>query len=261
MSNNIVGGYKGTIFYNSLIYHLTFFFFFYYSTALPLRFSSDSSAEHTIFIKEHSAKLHTHDKPKGRTLFVSNIPPYTTKKSLLNAFHEAGSIKNVIFEGDNDRFKTAYIIFNKNENLKKAIKLETLKCLSTDKHPILTGMSKWVHEYNNSLGNDDELKNRIKQIIEEYDRNESNKKSEINEDDDGWTLVTKNSRNPGLANKESVKNKLNDKRSKKHKQLKNFYTFQIRESKKNHIANLRKKYEEDKKRVEALKSARKFKPF
>lgn len=210
-------------------------------------------------MKEHSSKTEALDKPKGKTLFVENVPPYATKRSLKFAFQQAGAVKTVIFEGETDCFKSAYVVFNKSNDLSKALKLENLKPLSTEAHPISTGISKWVQEYNDSVEDDDALRQRVKSTVNQYDKNEG--KTDTVEDDEGWTVVSKKARTPGLSRKESVKSKLSEKNAKKKKQLKNFYTFQIRESKKNHIANLRKKYEEDKKRVEAMKQARKFKPF
>jgi len=47
----------------------------------------------------------------------------------------------------------------------------------------------------------------------------------------------------------------------KSKELKNFYTFQIRESKMQNIMEIRKKFEEDKRKIELLKQSRRFKPF
>ena len=40
----------------------------------------------------------------------------------------------------------------------------------------------------------------------------------------------------------------------------NFYSFQIRESKKNKIVEMRKKFEEDKQKINRMKQERKFKP-
>lgn len=53
----------------------------------------------------------------------------------------------------------------------------------------------------------------------------------------------------------------NREKKKKDKELKNFYTFQIKEQKIEKLELLRKKFEEDKERVAAMKAARKFKPF
>ena len=44
-------------------------------------------------------------------------------------------------------------------------------------------------------------------------------------------------------------------------ELKNFYRFQMREQKRNQLADLRKKFENDKLQVAKMKELRKFKPF
>ena len=43
--------------------------------------------------------------------------------------------------------------------------------------------------------------------------------------------------------------------------LVDFYRFQMREGKRNQLAELRKRFEEDKLKIEELKKKRKFKPF
>jgi hypothetical protein len=52
-----------------------------------------------------------------------------------------------------------------------------------------------------------------------------------------------------------------DRKKKKESELKNFYRFQIREAKQNKLHELRKRFEQDKEKVAAMKAARKFKPF
>lgn len=53
----------------------------------------------------------------------------------------------------------------------------------------------------------------------------------------------------------------NLKKKKKDTELKNFYRFQIREEKMKQLDQLRKKFDEDKKKVERMKATRKFNPF
>ena len=53
----------------------------------------------------------------------------------------------------------------------------------------------------------------------------------------------------------------NLKKKKKDTELKNFYRFQIREEKMKQLDQLRRKFDEDKKKVERMKATRKFNPF
>lgn len=238
---------------------------------LPLRFSSSSTSCHNLFIKEHSIKNVEDNKPAGKTLFVLNVPPYATENSLKISFSKAGRVKSIIFQNDNnekeinDGFKRAYIVFEKRESLLKVMKLDAINPLSTDTVLLKVGLEKWIEDYNSSICNPEELQKEIISYINSYDKEEEKKKASDKEvvDDEGWTVVTKKGRNPGISRKESVEHKLNEKGQalSQKKQLKNFYTFQIRESKMEHIAALRKSFEEAKNKINVMKKARRFKPY
>lgn len=235
---------------------------------MPLRFSSSSTSYHNLFIKEHSVRLKDDSKPVGQTLFILNVPPYVTPDSLKNLFNSVGKIQRVILDDSeenfskNDGFKRAYIVFKTRESLLKALKLTNFQTLNTDEFQLKTGLDKWIEEYNSSIKDPVELQQEIDEFMKHFDEHEQNKKAEVT-DDEGWTVVTKNGRKPGLSRKESVMNKLDAKSAKKmkKKELKNFYTFQIRESQMKNIAELRKNYEEAKNKVKLMKAARKFKPY
>ncbi|KAJ8942030.1 hypothetical protein NQ318_002784 [Aromia moschata] len=237
--------------------------------ALPLRVSSASTANHYVYVKQHSIRNFDETKPPDRTLFVLNVPPYATEDSLKHSFSPAGKVEAVILqnnnESPNDGFKRAYVVFDKRESLLKALKLESLNPLSSDSAPLKAGIEKWTEEYNASICSPKDLQNKINRFMASYDKRENQKKTNKTEttDDEGWTLVTKRGRNPGVARKESVGEKLNEKLKKgsKKKELKNFYTFQIRESKMKNIVELRKNFEEAKKKVSLMKQARKFRPY
>nr|CAH7757574.1 unnamed protein product [Callosobruchus chinensis] len=235
---------------------------------IPLLLSSERTKSHELFIKEHSRKDND-DKPRGQTLFVLNVPPLTTEASLANAFAAAGKINKVILEesGDEqDGFKRAYIVFSKQEYLKSALKLVSLKPLSSQDKPLKIGLSKWIEEYNQSICIPDKLLKKTDNFLNQYEHVEkkqnSDRKEEIT-DDEGWTLVTKGGRKPSISRTKGIEAKLKDKATKasKRKELKNFYTFQIRESQMKNIATLRKNFEEAKKKVNLMKQSRRFKPY
>lgn len=241
---------------------------------MPLKFSASSSSHHELFIKEHVVRHQSTETPAGCTLFVLNVPPYATEDSFKRIFSVAGPVIRVIFkkQPNNDEsningFKVAYVVFTRPHSLIKCLKLTSLNPLSTPEKPIICGIQKWVREYNKSIPDPEVLQKEINQFMLEYDKQtEEQKKQEQmagEEDEDGWITVTKHGRNPGLSRKEIVEQKIKAKieKNKKKKELRNFYTFQIRDSKMKHLANLRQKFEEDKKKINALKQARKFKPF
>lgn len=234
---------------------------------LPLKFQANSAFYHNIYIKEHLVHKKDDGKPFGRTLFVLNVPPYATEDSLKRVFSAAGAVQSVtLCETEDHGFKTCYIVFKKSASLSRALKLKELEPLSTKEHPVTTGLKKYIQDYNNSLIDPAVLQNEVDKFMADYDKQEKlreKKEKQQKEDEEGWTVVTKKGRHPGLSRKESVEVKIAEKLHKKSKKkgVKNFYTFQIRESKMNHIAKLREKFEEDKKRIEAFKKSRKFKPF
>ncbi|KAI0652501.1 ribosomal RNA-processing protein 7-domain-containing protein [Trametes meyenii] len=100
-------------------------------------------------------------------------------------------------------------------------------------------------------------------------------KGEAIVDEDGFTLVTRGGAygktlggEVGVASKQfqveqagggSGKRRRKDKKEKKEKEA--FYAFQIHEKKRREIIDLKKKFEEDKAKIEKLKESRKFKPY
>lgn len=253
-------------------------------SALELKLTEDSVSPHTIYFKEHSVREHTLDKPSGRTLLVVNIPPYVDEKGISNAFREAGTIESVqlclkptatdvkpkqtfIPDCNTASFHVAYIVFKKVSELDKALKLTELQPVNSNGHVVKSGLKKWIHDYNNSIYQPKLLKEKVETFMKKYDEQmksaEKKEKELEQEDDEGWVTVTKRGKVQSFARSDKVENKIVIKEEKKNKrkELKNFYTFQIRESKMKHIVSLRQKFEEDKKKIAQIKQSRRFKPF
>ena len=134
--------------------------------------------------------------------------------------------------------------------------------MSQKEKPLNSGMKKWCTEYKKQYPNPKIVQKKVDEFMAEFDLKEAKEKAELerlaNEpDEEGWTVVTHGKKTLGDA--ERVTKRERKKRQKK--ELANFYTFQQRESKREHIAILRKKFEEDKKKIQQLRAARKFKPF
>lgn len=262
-------------------------------SVVSLQLTANSTNGHSIYMKEHFIRLMDPNKPKGRTLFLLNVPPYVTEESLEKFFSRIAAVQSVAFaekpgkeEAEKWRqttiqtysnikspfkFKVAYVVFNKSSGLAKALQVNSIDLYSETANPdesfISSGIHLWHSEYDKKfISNLDEELEKIDQFIEEYDEREREaqmaaRNSEA--DADGWVTVGKQGRNAGFEQTEGVINKLEDKmaKSKKKKELSNFYTFQIRESKMKNIAELREKFEEDKRKIEVLKQTRRFKPF
>ncbi|XP_071547606.1 LOW QUALITY PROTEIN: putative ribosomal RNA-processing protein 7 homolog B [Panulirus ornatus] len=138
--------------------------------------------------------------------------------------------------------------------------------LSTKEHSVLTGMQKWQQEYDKEFASRTAVSGEIKSLMSEYDkeREEEGAAAQQEPDDEGWVTVTSGKMNkPHLEKIDESENK--KKRSKKEKEVEpalvNFYTFQRRQTKIDHLAQLRKKFEEDKKRISMMRASRKFRPY
>lgn len=229
------------------------------------------------------------DKPSGRTLFAINIPPYVHGDGLKNAYSVIGDVERVVLvesvvessptsnaatEADEsseskyfkktnpiNQFKAAYIVFKSTKLLRTAMGLPELDVAVT------TGVSKWRNEYDANRVDEKELETEVNAYMAAFEAREHEAKTDAKKlevDDDGWVTVKRGkSGGGGFEQKESTLKALEEKiaKGKKRKEFNNFYTFQIRQSKHKHIVSLRKRFAEDKLKVEALKKARRFKPF
>ncbi|KAL0108979.1 hypothetical protein PUN28_014225 [Cardiocondyla obscurior] len=237
---------------------------------LWIRFDANSSDKHQLFFKEHSVRNQEPEYPRNRTLFVLNVPPYATIDCLKHAFTNlCGTVRSVSFSNEKG-FKTAYIVFKKEFSLDKAMELsaDCVITLNNDENACLTGLEKWCKEYNDTLHDERQMKTDIEEYIGAYDKEVKDRiaqETAAEEDNEGWVTVTSGKKRGQFApsRKESTINKVQQKEEqrKKKRQLLNFYTFQIREAKKQNLAELRKKFELDKKRLQELKQKRTFKPF
>lgn len=257
---------------------------------VPLRTKPNSKSCHSVFMREHFIHLMDPNKPKGRTLFLLNVPPYVAEDSLNTVFSRAGSIQAVEFavrpgkeettkwyESTGETFsyarpffifKVAYIVFEKASSINKALALGSIDLFNTSGECIVkTGMELWHEEYDkNYLLEAYKAKVQIRKYMAGYDKREraATEAAKSGESDaDGWVTVGNEGRNAGFKQKASLIGRLEQKvpTENKSKELKNFYTFQIRESKMQNIMEIRKKFEEDKRKIELLKQSRRFKPF
>lgn len=260
---------------------------FFLLLVVPLKFKDSDSLEdcHKVFIKRYRSEKKTPDKPLGRTVTVLNIPPYATSDSVKRVFTSFGQVENVtltdsfknehqakyqiktdFFNDDSYGFKfqIAFIVFRKSESVDMVLRTDSLPPLSTDEHPVLTGVAKWTEQYNKRAVDTDLMQTEIDEYMKHYDKVKKMQSQQGDADeDDGWTTVGKKGNVAGFKQTESVISKLELKMSnqkKKTKGLANFYSFEMRESKKQQLIELRKKFEQDKQKMQSMKLNRKFKP-
>lgn len=220
----------------------------------------------------------------GKTLIVLNVPPFATEESLAKVFSVAGivekvqlidsynseldskyQVKSEFFNGARPfKFLIGFVVYKKSESLDLILRISELPPLKTEAHSILTGIAKWTDEYNRRPVDTTDMQTEIDEYMKHYDKvKKTEKMQEDGEDDDGWVTVGKRGHNAGFKQKESVISRLEQKiqnQKKKATSLSNFYSFELRDSKKQQLMNLRKKFEDDKLKINSMRQNRKFKP-
>ncbi|XP_078701188.1 ribosomal RNA-processing protein 7 homolog A-like isoform X2 [Branchiostoma floridae x Branchiostoma belcheri] len=259
-------------------------------SAVPVKFGPGCRACQLLYFKPHQVRGTDDSRPADRTLFVLNVPPYCTKDCLNRLFSRCGKVEAVYFcerpggqihtTDDTSKFfprsleirtfKVAYVVFEKPSGLRKAagLKLSEPFVLSTRDQPVVTGMKKWCQKYTQDRPDVAELQSELDSYMADYDKRkqeelEKEKAQGEEPDEEGWITVTRHGRTPGAPRTEAMEKKAlkREKKKRSRRELMNFYTFQIRESKREHIAQLRKKFEEDKDKIAAMKANRRFRPY
>ncbi|KAM4021710.1 ribosomal RNA-processing protein 7 homolog A isoform 2-T2 [Anomaloglossus baeobatrachus] len=217
-------------------------------TVIPVQFSEEQKAHHCLYAKVQPLRGGSDKNPsQDRSLLVINVPAYVTKG-----------------------FKTANIVFRKAAGIQKfrSIKVWTPLVISKSKDFVTAGIHKWIEDYKKSFVDVDALQAEIDTYMQEYDEKVTTKEDKAKEkegvpDEDGWITVTRKGRRPGIARTEAINLRLTEKEKKKRaqKELLNFYAWQIRNKKKEHLAELRKKFEEDKQKIALMRAQRKFRPY
>ncbi|XP_064011179.1 ribosomal RNA-processing protein 7 homolog A isoform X2 [Pogoniulus pusillus] len=258
--------------------------------ALAVKFGERQRSPHYLLVKEHQVREGAGTAhPARRTLFVLNVPPYCSQGSLISLFGRCGQVQAVHL-GDKPElgekkektpskfftpkavpgFQVAYVVFRKPSGVQaaKALSQEGPLLISTESHPVKTGISKWIANYAASVVDPEELKAEVDDYMQAYDKKIAEEEAKAAEkegvpDAEGWVKVTRKGRKPGLPRTEAANLRVLEKEKQKRarKELLNFYAWQHRETKREHIAQLRKKFEEDKQRIALMRAQRKFRPY
>ncbi|KAL4681626.1 hypothetical protein H8959_007103 [Pygathrix nigripes] len=238
--------------------------------AIPVKFSEKQQASHYLYVRAHGVRQGTKSIwPQKRTLFVLNVPPYCTEVSYLSRLlSSCGLVQSVVLQEKPDLaespkesrskffhpkpvpgFQVAYVVFQKPSGVSAALALKGPLLVSTESHPVKTGIHKWISDYADSMPDPEALRVEVDTFMEAYDQ-------KIAE-------VTRRGRRPVLPWTEAASLWVLERERRKcaQKELLNFYAWQHRESKMEHLAQLRKKFEEDKQRIELLWAQRKFRPY
>ncbi|XP_056262551.1 ribosomal RNA-processing protein 7 homolog A [Pseudoliparis swirei] len=262
-------------------------------TELTLQFRSDSAAQHKLYLKEHKVRAEkSSHRPLDRTLFVLNVPPYCSEGVVKELFSQFGCVQSVelrdhpgfsqesgpalsrLFKPVKKQgFKVGYVVFQTASSVSaaKSHPRDEPLVVCTEERQVKTGSQKWIEQYTKSFSPPDKLQEIVdsfmagydKRIEEEADKQREEAKQQ-QDDEEGWVKVTRGPKgakgrpHSEAANKRTLQKEI---RKRKRKELMNFYTWQHRNTQKEHIADLRKKFEEDKQKIALLRAQRKFRPY
>lgn len=257
-------------------------------TAIPVKYSEESSVTQYLYLKQHDVRNPDPSLPSSRTLFVLNVPSYVNKECLERLFSGCGKVEAIHLHknpGDtpSDTKQTskffsphkgasghivAYIVFKNAVSVKKAVTTTETKILSTREHNLGTGVTEWCEAYRQQCPQVKLLQKEIDDYMAVFDSKVEQERQVAREaegvpDEEGWVTVTRYGKSKGAPRTEAHEKRLSkkEKKKRKEKELLNFYSFQMRETKREHIAQLRQKFEEDKRRVADMRAARKFRPY
>ncbi|CAK7335167.1 unnamed protein product [Dovyalis caffra] len=145
-------------------------------------------------------------------------------------------------------------------------------CISSGDEDCSKGMKKWLTDYHQSRPGLKVLQQRLDEFIVSHEEKleQERKEREAQAAEGGWTVVKHHKGRKKTTDSESgitvgsvapaaVENQMTKKKPKEVGL--EFYRFQKREAQRSEIMALRSKFEEDRKRIQQLRAARKFRPY
>jgi len=260
---------------------------------IPLAVSLASEGEvspfaHHIYYKKQRAKKkppvswdgEEEEDTSERTLFLANIPPNYDYSDVMNVFSCFGTVASVIFQLDstnpippgvltsrrtsNPGCQRAELIFADDDSMQLALNAS----LADTRQPCqegakVGGTAKWLAQHEKNRPKSETLQLQVDRFMEAFDMREKAAKAAKDGplvDEDGWTVVRNTSKRRRLLLPKGVEEK-GRKKNKGEEPPMNFYKHQKIQKKRDQLAELRRKFEEDKEKLARQTSIRKFKPF
>uniref|UniRef100_A0A7N9CSR2 Ribosomal RNA processing 7 homolog A n=1 Tax=Macaca fascicularis TaxID=9541 RepID=A0A7N9CSR2_MACFA len=135
-------------------------------------------------------------------------------------------------------FQVAYVVFQKPSGVSAALALKGPLLVSTESHPVKSGIHKWISDYADSVPDPEALRVEVDTFMEAYDQKIAEEEAKAKEeegvpDEEGWVKVTRRGRRPVLPRTEAASLRVleRERRKRARKELLNFYAWQHRESK------------------------------
>ncbi|EAU82682.1 hypothetical protein CC1G_08839 [Coprinopsis cinerea okayama7 len=225
---------------------------------------TDSEADEDEMDLDGTADAESSEHPRKRQKIVKDEPPKVVE--LPSRPHR--TIRKTGL--------TAYVVFLDESSLSRALSPSSKPRPWPTSSEEPSGLSHYITIYENLRPPLDLIQEHVDTYMElfEYKQAKEKQKSkylkgEAIVDEDGFTLVTRGGAygktlggGVAVATKQFQRSGATSRtRPKKKKEKEGFYAFQKAEKQRTELMNLKKKWEEDKAKVEKLKASRRFKPY
>ncbi|GAB4827454.1 hypothetical protein Ancab_034338 [Ancistrocladus abbreviatus] len=245
------------------------------------KYSLSSNEECKLMHEEEVGPDRTHQNSFGKADISIGLNSMS-KKAHKSKKARLSSNKDKPIHKEEDKPKKAYRSKTKDQLLSKGgnrsvhegVEVEPFEVyeIPSVEQDMSRGMKKWIKEYHDNRPGLKVLQQRIDDFITAYEEQEeqARKEREAQAADGGWTVVVhrkggKKTTDPesgvavGSVAQAAVLDKITKKKSKDVGL--DFYRFQRREAQRSEIMKLQSKFEEDRKRIQQQRAARKFRPY
>ncbi|KAI8085019.1 SSU rRNA processing protein [Halteromyces radiatus] len=186
--------------------------------------------------------------------------------------HSSNALRMILHSGSN-----AHIVFDKVDTLNSVMEMTrivrnwTVSETEVDQLQPL-GFERHMLKFQLARPDHGELQQKVDSYMLKFKENEYEKERELLQrmnkmDEDGFVVVSRHKKKKNTDGEihvtaaSSIAINAYDINKVKKKELVDFYRFQLREKKQNELFELRKRFEEDKVKIDKLKQARKFRPY
>jgi ribosomal RNA-processing protein 7 len=260
--------------------------------ALPVALDVDNTVTHHLFYKKQAGTPAVEAASGGeagweganagggdRSLFVVNVPWNWDYSDLQACFSCFGSVESaVLTKATTDESplppgiltsrrapeggRRAIVTFETTAELEATLTSKVSNLVQPFQAPSAPGgMEAWLTDYDSVRPDVDKLQIQVDRFMEAFDVSTSSKKRgrapEV--DEEGWTMVGNNKKKQrrNLMPREVLEEESQrQQKKKKGDKVVHFYKFQQRQEKKDQLAELRRKFEEDKAKLAKLKEQR-----
>ncbi|ORZ15339.1 ribosomal RNA-processing protein 7-domain-containing protein [Absidia repens] len=245
------------------------------ATSVPQHTSSLDSNESTSADGSYTSTLIEDKKAKNKQQYKKRKHQTAQQEEITqmeDSQENKAQLRRILHSG-----ASAHVIFTQAKALSSILAMtRIIRKWEVDEKDIKNvqplGFQRYMLAFEMSRPDHGELQEQVDSYMMKFKENEYQKERELLQrmnqmDDDGFVVVSRHKKKRNTdgeiqvtATSSVAKDSYDPSKAKK-KELVDFYRFQLREKKQNELLELRKRFEEDKVKIDRLKQSRKFRPF